>query len=293
MFFWVLGSALLLKGTVSIVYNLRIAETTKQSFNEHASSKFLGALTLFDQSRKRVIGIWQNYGGGLASLVYFFKPFYLRVDAAVAHVQQKDRGVHFSKTQGDDILFSSGYSFPIKDRIQLTISGLLGVPTHHDRSLEIPQFGYAHTGLGFQLDGSFIYSSNRNYTLRSAVRCIHFLARKISFDLDDDAQIFNFSTGNLIDFFIAHHINIGNHRFEYGYDLTFLVGSKINPILMIASQKNDYIRNNFYASYKYRFSIKKYKNALTAALSYGFDHRPERYRNKRIFTIWGSWSVNF
>ncbi|MEX0849129.1 MAG: hypothetical protein WD055_02775 [Candidatus Dependentiae bacterium] len=54
----------------------------------------------------------------------------------------------FERTQTDDILFYAGRGFKLNEKSRGTISGILGVPTHKDDSLEGIQFGTGHYAIG-------------------------------------------------------------------------------------------------------------------------------------------------
>jgi hypothetical protein len=279
---------------ISIVYNLRIAETTKHILFEQIFKKpILSTITIFDQLRKKNNGTRQNIAGGLGTFNYTHEPFYARIDFAAAHVRETLDDITFSRVQTDDILFSSGYSHAFGKRIKLTFSGLFGIPTHRDTSVDHIQFGYAHLALGVQTDGSFRYSENNNLSIRPAVRIIHFFPKRVTFIVNNAPERFNFNIGNLVDLFIAHHVKFGKNRFECGYNPQFFFAAKIKPDLEIAIQKSNYIRSSFYSSFKHYFTIKELNNAVTAALSYSFDHTGSPSGHKRIVTIWGSWTINY
>jgi hypothetical protein len=292
---WCLGWNPVLHAAISIVYNLRIAETTKrESFNPLFSRPAIATATLFNQWREKYNDIFQNIGGGLGTINYApTSYFYARIDFAAAHVYEKNGAVRFSRTQTDDILFSSGYTYASSERKKITLSGLLGVPTHNDTSLEHIQFGYAHYGLGAQVDGAWHYLPRLNFSFRSAARFIHFFPRRAPAVVNNQIMNFDFNIGNLVDLFIAHHINVGRHRFEAGYNPSFFFAATIKPFLADATRGANYIRSNFYGSYKYYFPVRNHMTAIAAACSYGFDHTPQDIGNKRVITVWASWSVNF
>lgn len=284
-----------LQAVISVVYNLRIAETTKrQAFDKNGTHYMsLGVATPFNIYRKKYNGDMHDAGGVLGTLIYAPEKYFLRVDTAVAQVQQKAPNNCFATVQADDILFTGGYTKTINKQARVTISGLLGIPTHKDKSLEHVQFGYAHVGLGGQIDGSVDYLANNKHFILGALRMIHFFPRTTCAIVNNCPKKFTFTNGTTNDFLIAHRSRLGNHRCEIGYDASMLWGTKIHPSLDATIQKTEYIRSSFYGTYKYHFVIKKLPQAITAAFSYGFDHRPKLYGNKRIITAWASWGVNF
>jgi len=284
-------------GIFSVVYNLRIAETTRhQEFERKLMRPSIAAATTFAQFRKRHSGQKERYIGELGSLIYLPSSCYVKADFAFANAHLNDDGVTSSRTQTDDILFTAGYSPTISQRVKLTFSGLLGVPTHRDQSLQNVQVGVAHIALGTQIDSAFNYSKNHKQTFMAAVRFIHFFPRTVSVILGQQCSDFNFSIGNLTDLFFAHHSIFGKHgmhRIEVGYNPAFLTNANIRPMLDEVIQQTDFIRNSFYGTYKYNFLIHKLHSALTVALSYGFDSKPKLFGNKQIITAWATWGINF
>lgn len=283
-----------LQASISIVYNLRVAETSKrQGIDPLLSDPWLGAFTLFNTYREKYNGVKHDAVGGLFTFDYTQDKFFVRVDAAVARVMSNTDGVKVARTQGDDILFSGGYSKALSEKLRLTLSGLVGFPTHNDTSLQEVQFGYGHYGIGAQLDGAWVYSKSENHTLRGAARYVHFFPRNITIPVNDVCTRYKYGIGNVADLFIAFHSKIKKHSFEIGYNPSFFFGARICPAYDDAVTKTNYIRNNFYGFYKYRFKIHKSMQALTFALSGGFEPTPKVYGNKRIILFWTAWGVNF
>jgi hypothetical protein len=277
------------------VYNLRISETTKRSPFEHdVESPWLINGTQSNGFRKKYEGnVTHGYVAGMGTVSYTKPTYYWRFDIAGGQVRSNNDGVHFSRNQLDDFLVSVGVSRSIDNKAKLTASGLFGIPLHPDTSLLHVQFGYGHVGLGAQGDGSFIFSSSRNHSLRAAVRCIHFLKRTVQAIDDGMCESFKFNWGNLIDLLIAYHWHSKKQRLEIGYDLTIFKGATIHPALFPVSQASDYIRNDFYANYKRSFKIRGYNNALSIAVSAGFDAKPKAYGYKRINVVWVVWDLHF
>ncbi len=279
---------------ISIVYNLRIAETTKHHELEHdAMHSSLVGITPFDQFRRKYDGTRESAIGALATALYYTKKFYVRIDGAGAYVSEQKNDVHFQKTQSDDILFSGGYTKRLGERAIITLSGLFGVPTHKDTSLLNVQFGLAHIGLGAQLDGDFKYSQNEKHSVQTALRLIHFFERKTPCTVNESQENVRFKTGNLVDLFIAHHTTMDQQRFECGYNLTMLFDTKVHPHVADIVDKTEFIRSSFYGTYKYKFSLLDFTNTFLLGVSYGFDHKPKKNGEKRIVTLWATWNVHF
>src|SRR5205085_670436 len=75
---------------ISIVYNFRIAQITKQPLDGMLSEKkHMTIGLLFDQYQKKYNGTQQNFAGGLASYIYESRPYYLSIDGAVSHIHEK------------------------------------------------------------------------------------------------------------------------------------------------------------------------------------------------------------
>lgn len=285
-----------LKG-ISIVYNLRIAEATKRQ-REHISTYHLkpsiASLTLLNLNRKTYNNIHQNVAGGLITLLSTYKQAYIRLDTAAAHNKQKlpELGTR-ARTQIDDLLFSGGYSFKSKQHARMTLSGLLGIPTHRDTGFLCPEIGTGHVGLGGQFDASCFYRPH--YAVLGAVRFIHFFPRKTSL-LAPTCRTPDFHLGNLADLFIAHQCNWQQHHWEIGYNPTFAFDAHFCPALpTLRALVNQigFIRSSFYTSYLYRFLIRHHGSALILGFSYSFDHRPKDFGIKRGVTLWGTWGINF
>jgi len=283
-----------LYGAVTAVYNLRMAETTKRDpAHDIFKRPSIATVTLFDQWRKKGDETHEVIGGPLLSYNYLKYPFYFRVDFAFANASQEKDSIHFSRTQTDDLLFSAGYDYALSELMRFTFSGLLGIPTHKDDFLTGVQFGYAHVGLGAQIDGSFGFDFNPNQSIRTAARYIRFFPRTATQCVDGVDEKYTYNPGNLADMFVSLHNKFGLNRLEFGYNPSFLFGSTICPEIADFATKNGFIRNSFYGNYKRLFYVGDYLNALQASISYGFDIRPKFIGRKRIINIWGSWIINF
>ncbi len=283
-----------LNGAASIVYNIKVAETTKRSATDEVNNfPSFATLTIFDQYRKKYSGDRHRIDGAMATYMYLFGHAYARVDFAFANTVQKNPLCSFSRVETDDLLFSAGYGFIIDNRKRVTLSGLFGIPTHKNLSLQEFQFGYAHFALGAQLDGAFTYSDNGIHAFMSAVRFIQFFERKSCVPIDILCESFKFTPGNLTDIFISHRSKWGHHRIEIGYDLSLFLNAKICPTLEDAVARSNYVRSGFFATYKHRFFVHELPSAVTIAFSYAFDQKPLNFGNKRVITTWASWSISF
>lgn len=277
---------------ISIVYNFRIAEITKQPIDGDDDPLKHGAIALlFDQYQKKYCGdIRQNFFGGLAAASYHANPYYIRIDFAVSHIHATSKKITtFSGTQTDDILLSFGRNFTVRDQTRLTLSGLFGMPTHAITELKHTSFGYGQVGTGIQLDGSYTWNTPSSFLY--GARYIYFVPRNAH---DESDATYKFSIGNIGDILVAYKNNLNNHHgIETGYSSRWDFGSEITPADDAITQKTDYHRNNFYAVYKYKFAINDTKNRLLLNIAYGFDSKPKTYGNKCIVTIWASWNIRF
>ncbi|MDR3646988.1 MAG: hypothetical protein P4L22_05615 [Candidatus Babeliales bacterium] len=277
--------------SVSMVYNFRIAQITKQFNLENEENNTTIIALLYDEFFKKSTGETQNFAGPFGTLIFKHESFYLRMDTAYAHItNKKDNLITYSGNQTDDILFTLGYNFYKKHHHLMTFSGLFGLPTHKIHALQHTDFGYAQNSFGLQFDGSYSYNQDRKNILLYGARYIRFIPR-IANDINDTK--YKFSTGNLVDLFIANKNTFGNHGLEYGYTLKFDFGAKVYPNFSNIIEKINYIRSNFYAVYKYNFKIKDIENKLFLNLGYGFDHVPKTFGNKYIITLWGAWNITF
>lgn len=275
---------------ISIVYNFRIAQITKQPIVEKTIERPNSIVALiFDQYRKKYSGTKQNFFGGLSSYIYDFKSYYFRTDFAVSHIKEKNDGtITFSGTETDDILFTMGHNWTISDHSVLTLSGLFGIPTHKILRLKHIDFGYSQVGLGIQFDGSHYF--NHICALLYGTRYIYFVPRTAQ---DALCNKYHFTIGNVADFLIANKNSWKHHGFELGYSARFRFGCHCNPHFDEIVEKTNYIRSNFYFVYKYKFFIKQVSNRFLLNFSYGFDHVSKTFGNKSIITVWGSWNVRF
>jgi len=275
---------------ISIVYNFRIAQVTKQPIVESADDRHYSIVgLLFDQFQKKYDGVRQNFVGGLAAFIYNFEPYYFRTDFSVSHIKEITEHVTtFSATETDDLLFTLGRNFKLNDKSVMTLSGLFGVPTHEIFTLQHVAFGYGQVGLGIQLDGSYVLCDT--HTLLYGVRYIYYVPRKAA---DDSGNKYTFTIGNLADGLIAYKYNWLSHGIECGYTARSDFGAHISPNLDDTIEKTNYIRNNFYFIYKYRFMIDEVANRLLFNISYGFDSKPKVYGNQYVVTLWASWNVRF
>ncbi len=275
---------------ISIVYNFRIAQITKQPImDEEDYHKYSAIALIVDQYNKTYDDMSRNYAGGLASFIYNFKPYYVRADFAVSHIHAKDqRTTTFTGTEVDDLLFTLGRNFVFGYHKVLTISGLLGIPTHQILTLQHPSVGYGQFGAGIQLDGS--YPIGRNGAFLGGARYIRFFERHAR---DSSGTRYLFTIGNVEDVLIAYKHSWPKHGAEFGYTSRIQFGAAIYPTLDDTVEKTDYIRSNIYAVYKYKFLIRDLPNRFLLNVAYGRDHRPKAYGNKYIITVWASWNISF
>ncbi|MFZ5954729.1 MAG: hypothetical protein ACOYT8_06565 [Candidatus Dependentiae bacterium] len=286
----------------TLVYNLRIAETTtSRRFEEFGHLPWVAASTLVGQFRQSRADVNQALAGGLVTLSYAQKNWFVRLDFAAAHVRSHSSilpELDQSRTQTDDLLLSGGYGFSWGERSQFSLSGLLGIPTHKPLDLPFVQFGSGHVGLGIQLDNNFKYCSINS--LRSAARYIHFFQKQTTSLEIFNPAIFDFTYGNAVDLYVAHRTHWKQkHMFDFGYNPTFFFGAHIEPKVeeeINVEDINDelnFIRSNFFAAYRRYFLIKGHPSGVTFGISAGFDHIPKRTGLKNIVSFWASWGITF
>jgi hypothetical protein len=273
-----------------MVYNFRIAQITKQPILQASRpTSYTVSALVFDQYRKKYTGVYQNFIGALGSFIYDFSSFYFRIDGAFSHILEKtDHVTTFAGTETDDILFTVGRMFSVNKHTILTASVLCGIPTHKMERLKHIDFGESLVGSGVQLDGS--YDCGRRGALLYGTRYVYFVPRDAR---DNLGNSYRFTIGNIEDLFLAYKNNWGKHGGEFGYTARFRFGAQCWPYLADIIQKTNYIRSNVYVAYKYKFRIHKVPNRLIFNASYGRDHISKTYGLRYVFTLWGSWTVNF
>lgn len=276
--------------TVSIVYNFRIAQITREAILENGNEPRNSFVALFfDQWREKYTKTHQQYTGAFGSYILDFGSNYFRTDFAVSHIQEKTAGTtSFSGTESDDILFTFGHNIIVSDHSYITVSGFLGIPTHKLFRLQHPDFGYSQIGIGAQVDGSYTINGTSSFVY--GARYIHFVPRQ---GQDISGADYTVTTGNVTDILVANKQNWGKHGLEFGYTARFRFGAYTYPIINDFTEKTDYIRSNVYLVYKYKFAIHDVWNRLLFNISYGRDHRSKQFGNAYIMTFWASWHVWF
>ena len=292
LFFWILllcASFSLPLAAISIVYNFRIAQITKQPIFEASERKHSIIALLFDQFQKKYNGVSQNFGGGLCAFIYNFGSNFFRTDFAVSHIHEVTNHITtFSGTETDDLLFTMGREFLVNKKNILTLSGLFGVPTHKVLRLQHVDFGYGQIGTGIQLDGSCACTPT-NFLLYGA-RYIYYVPRKAH---DNACQNHTFTIGNTADVLLALNNKWDHHGLEVGFTERWQFGAHARPHFDEIVKKTNYIRSNLYAVYKYKFLTNNVANRFLFNISYGFDNAPKIYGNKYIITVWASWNIRF
>lgn len=290
--FWLLFFSILFFNrhllAISIVYNFRIAQITKQPLEENERNQRLAIILPFDQFQKKYSGVFQNFAGSLEAFIYSWESFYARADFAFSYVKETfDHMTTFTGIQTDDLLFTAGYNFK-QEHGRVTLSGLFGVPTHDIVALRHVPFGYSQVGLGLQVDGAVNFESERAFLY--GARYIYFVPRHAK---DDLGNKYKYTIGQTADLLAAYKKNWPVHGIEFGYTARFFFAASVQPPFDDEVKKLNYIRSNFYTVYKYRFYIHEHPQRLLLNVSYGFDHTPKHFGNKYIVTIWGSWNISF
>lgn len=271
-------------GTISIVYALKISEPNKIAYGK---AKTGIGLTPFEQARWSRNELNQsNAVGELTTFIHVERPIFARIDFAFAKVSQVSMGIPFSRIQTDDLLLTVGYFQRLRN-ITYAISGLMGIPTHKDTSLEHIQLGLGHLGLGTQFYLSGRYLPEREYAIRALFRFVGFIPRKVKVQ----SLNYTFNTGQAIDFLISHYAPFGNHDLEVGYNPTFLLGIGISPEIAAISSQNTLIRNSYYATYRYTYVSRKLVNSFRVGIGFGSDSIPKLVGQKLIVTGWFVWAI--
>lgn len=276
----------------SLVYNLRIGQVTKQFTTENTNKRnravsFVGLL--FDQYFKQHL-LAQNYVGGFFSGIYDFEPYYVRTDFAVSQVNQTADHVRSSfGTETDDLLFTLGRNFFPNDKAVVTLSGLFGVPTHKNTTLQHMGFGVAQVGMGLQLDGSYIIKDP--HTLLYGSRYLYFVPRNAA---DIYGNLYRYSIGNVVDLLLAYKYNWPTHGLEGGYTFRADCGASIAPYVDEAVKATNYTLNSLYFIYKYRFKTGRISHRFLANISSSLGNTAQdNHSFFMVMTVWVSWGIRF
>lgn len=299
--------------TISMVYNFRIAQITRQPIvhkhheNPHNegtiffdffkqlqdpdSNPYTIGTVIFDFFQKSYVGnIFENYSGGFINFTRTFSaPYYFRTDFAVSHINQTINGVQtINETEPDDILFTFGRNFEVSPTSRFTLSGLIGIPTHSVFFLQRIVFGGGQVGAGIQLDGfqkltkktDFLWGTRYNY----------FIPRTAQ-DLLQNS--YKFTVGSIADILVGIQTTLSfKHGIEGGYSGRWGFGANATPTIPIVSKTN-YMRNNIYFVYKYSLLTQRTAQRATLSVSYGRDSKPKDLGYKYAFMIWGGWGMKF
>ncbi|MBP9764774.1 hypothetical protein KBD08_00375 [Candidatus Babeliales bacterium] len=276
---------------VSIVYNFRIAQVTRQPIAAHTQKRPNSlSVLLFDFFQKtRTQNIRENYIGGITTYNRnFAEKYYLRTDFACAHTHQTiKQKTTANVTETDDILFTVGRNILAHEKLKVSISGLFGIPTHAVHTLQRVGFGTGQVGVGVQLDG--LYHLKQKVDFLWGTRYNYFIPRNA---FDAQCNSYKFTIGSIADILIAAQTsNPLSHGLEGGYAARWGFGIKATPTIAQLDSFN-YMRNNFYLVYKYTFLRQRFAHRLLLNISYGYDVKPERLGYNAVM-IWGSWGVAF
>ena len=276
---------------ISVVYNFRIAQVTRKPIAHQADKKpnSLSPL-LFDFFQKtQAFDIAENYAGGL--LTYnrsVGKDYYFRTDLAVAHAERTVQNISTGEaTEFDDILFTIGRNFTFGQKSKVTLSGVLGIPTHAVHTLQRVGFGTGLVGIGVQLDG--LYKWSRHIDFLWGTRYNYFIPAGAC---DAFGHSYKFTIGSIADVLVAFQTSRQlSHGVEAGYDARWGFGVKACPTIPQLDLLN-YMRNNFYLVYKYTFLTKRVAHRLLLTVSYGHDVKPKLYGYNAVM-VWGAWGIAF
>lgn len=278
---------------ISMVYNFKVAQITKQRIRDHDVKIPYGftSLLFYQSDTKYNGGIEDEYIGDLLAFVYdFHSNNYFRTDCAFSHVNEiiNETSV-FTDMQTDDILFSIGHIFKPHEKTNITVSGLFGIPTHPIYALQHSAFGYGQTGLGAQLDG--LYQIGKTIDFLWGTRYLYFIPRIAQ---DNIGKSYTFSIGNVADILVGlKNSEESYYGIEGGYAARWDFGAKISPFIPNIVEKTNYTKNSFYLVGKYFFETNRVFHRVLLDFAYGFDSKPKTYGNRRIITVWASWSLSF
>lgn len=304
--FFLLCIVLLMYGRlqcVTLVYSFRFAEITRPQLVQARETEvaaigqkpsYTDAVTFFDRSTKSAENNKFSTTGAIGTFLYYHTLSYFRIDGAFGRVGQKlVDGSCFSQVQTDDLLFTFGKGWDVTDKWNLTVSGLVGLPTHKNLGLVKIQLGTGHVGLGAQFDAAYLYSQNRHHSILTAARYVRFLPAHSTAQIGPICQRFKVNFGNLCDLYLAHFSNWGKHKVEIAYNPTFFFGASFCPFNAELESEFHFVRSSFALSYQYSFLLGKHPSALIFILSYGFEHGDRPTRRKYLVTPAISFVYNF
>lgn len=269
----------------TIVYNLRIAETTLRiPLKEGTKHNYFGVATTFAQVRNRLDTIKFIFVGEMGTFTYYAQNYFIRLDAAFANSRIKNNGVTLSqRTETDDLLFTGGYSHIFNDKVNGTFSALVGLPTHGIRRIDIAYFGYAHYSIGAQIDLAYNFKNSLDSKIFLITRGVHFFKR----DESHIPLLTRLNGGNIFDIFCNYEFRKTSNIFDMGYDAT-LFSDFIEANIKVPF----YVRNSFYAACTHIFTIKEHTAACMLGICYSYDNKPE-IAFKNIITAWASLWMRF
>jgi hypothetical protein len=275
------------------VYNLRISQLTRRQASAGIPS--LITSNIFQQWYAFRDTSKVNLTGLLLSYIYSQPSWYIKLDAAGAHVHSISPDcTEFKGNQSDDFLLSGGYGIQPRKGSRMTFSGYFGIPTHRDTALDGAEFGTGHYSIGTQIDGSQTYNIHKPHFVLWAIRSLYFFPRTIGFADSSRPERYKLSPGNVMDIYIAHQSNWGTfHRIEFGYDCTFSLGTKIYPYIDNFGTGLPFVRNTYFVSYIRNIHSVGKQSSLLFTLTYGADARPRLLGRKYGVSLFISWAVNF
>lgn len=280
-----------LLNAVSIVYNFRIAQITRQPItNETHIKPNAATVLLFNLFQKsNGLDLRENYTGGLGMFHRYLKNnFYIKSDIAIAHANQKVKNVPtVDTTEVDDILFTVGKNIIKTDHDRVSLSGLFGIPTHSVNFLQRVGHGTGQVGTGVQIDGLHKVASKMDVLWGS--RYIYFIPRTA---FDAAGNSYKFTVGSIADLLIALQGKINlKHGLEGGYAARWGFGINATPRIALLENFN-YMRNSFYFLYKYTFLTERTAQRLMFNIAYGFDSKPKKIGYKAVM-VWAAWGIAF
>ena len=277
--------------SLSMVYNFRMAQITRQPIGEHTDERpnSISAL-FFDYFQKmKNFDFRENYAGAITTYTRdIAKKTYFRTDCAVAHVHQSiDKKTTANLTEIDDILFTAGHNLIVKKNQVISVSALFGIPTHDLYTIQRVGLGLAQVGLGIQLDG--IHKFKRPIDFLWGTRYNYFVPRN-GLDIHDTS--YKFSIGSIADLLIAlQSRTVLSHGIEGGYSARWGFGASATPTIAKLDAFS-YMRNSFYLVYKYTFLTNHVAHRFLLNIGYGFDSKPKLYGFNAVM-VWAAWGIAF
>lgn len=197
------------------------------------------------------------------------------------------------RTGFDDLVFTGGYRhFTDKNKVQLALYGLVGIPTRRKVDLS-ERYGtfvgsrFYNLGIGAESSYSFINKLKRSAAVIMQGRFVHAFNRSWYPILPIDTIL---QPGNFSDLLCLIQFREKRTVFEAGYDMTIFSNQAIiSPRQII--RNNTFVRNSGYVSVSHIILKGLFNNPL--AFGGGINGSTSKEFNSKTFSVWGHVTLVF